>query len=112
MEGNKRSILSQHSNLEFPQIGAGTFEIKKSDDILCAIRIGYRYFDLVENYDNLKLVRKAFGIAFLSISDGGLEIDRKTIFITMKVLYIRNQSHISDLLIFTFTHPLLLLKLT
>jgi len=99
MEGNNKRIkLSHHSNFEIPQIGAGTFEIKKSDDILCAIRFGYRHLDLSENYHNLGLLRKSFRVAFLSISDGGLGIDRKTIFITMKVLYIRNQSHISDLL--------------
>ena len=49
MEGNKRIKLSQHSNFEIQQIGAGTFDIKKSDDILCAIRIGYKHFDLAEN---------------------------------------------------------------
>jgi len=98
MEGNKRIKLSHHSDLEFPLIGAGTFEIRKSDDILCAIRVGYRHFDLAESYENLNLVRKAFRTAFLPISNGGLGIERKTIFITMKVLYIRDQSHISELL--------------
>jgi diketogulonate reductase-like aldo/keto reductase len=98
MEGNKRMKVSHHSDLELPQIGAGTFEIEESNDILCALRLGFKHIDLAEAYGNLNIVKQAFQLAFLPISSSGLGINRNSIFITMKVFKINNKRHISNLL--------------
>ena len=102
MEGNKRLKVSHHhdADLDFAQIGAGTFQISSSEDILCALRIGYKHIDLAEAYENLKEVNKALTQAFLPLSEGGLGIERNTLFITMKVHRIFSNDHISDLLKF------------
>jgi len=100
MEGNKRLKVSHHhdADLDFAQIGAGTFQISSSEDILCALRIGYKHIDLAETYGNLKKVNTALKHAFLPLSEGGLGIERKSLFITMKVHRILSNYHISDLL--------------
>ena len=100
MEGNKRLKVSHHhdADLDFAQIGAGTFQISSSEDILCALRIGYKHIDLAETYGNLKKVNTALKHAFLPLSEGGLGIERKSLFITMKVHRILSNDHISDLL--------------
>ena len=98
VEGNKRVKLSHHSDLELPQIGAGTYEIRRRDDILCALKLGYKHFDLGESYGNLNIVKQAFQLAFLPISSSGLGINRNSIFVTMKVFKINNMRHISNLL--------------
>jgi len=82
--------VSHFSDIEFPQIGAGTYEIRRSEVINCALRLGYKIFDLAESYGNLKALKNTFRVAFLPISEDGLGIDRTSLFITMKVFQIDN----------------------
>ena len=48
--------------------------------------VGYRHLDLAENYNNLQHVKQAlFSLALAPLTEGGLEIERKDIWITMKI---------------------------
>ena len=84
--------------MDCPPIGAGTFEIKNKEAIIRALQIGYRHLDLAEAYGNLKIVKEALYTAFKPISDGGLEIHRSSLFLTMKVFKISGKNHIASLL--------------
>jgi diketogulonate reductase-like aldo/keto reductase len=53
---------------------------------------------LAEAYGNLKIVKEALYTAFKPISDGGLEIHRSSLFLTMKVFKISGTNHIASLL--------------
>ena len=93
MKGNKRQ-----KQTHCPPIGAGTFEIKNKEAIIRALQIGYRHLDLAEAYGNLQIVKEALYTAFKPISDGGLEIHRSSLFLTMKVFEISDKNHIARLL--------------
>ena len=93
MKGNKRQ-----KQTHCPPIGAGTFEIKNKEAIIRALQIGYRHLDLAEAYGNLKIVKEALYTAFKPISDGGLNIPRSSLFLTMKVFEISDKNHIARLL--------------
>jgi diketogulonate reductase-like aldo/keto reductase len=80
-------ILSTALNLErIPLIGFGTYAVKTPQVIYNALSVGYRNLDLVENYNNLKhVVKKALSQALAPLTEGGgLGIERKDIWITMK----------------------------
>ncbi len=47
--------------------------------------VGYRNLDLTENYNNLQHVKQALSQALAPLTEGGLEIERKDIWITMKI---------------------------
>ena len=84
--------------MDCPPIGAGTFEIENKEAIIRALQIGYRHLDLAEAYGNLKIVKEALSTAFKPISEGGLEIPRSSVFLTMKVFEISGKTHIARLL--------------
>ena len=50
-----------------------------------ALSVGYRHLDLAENYNNLQYVKQALSLALASLTEGGLGIEKKDIWITMKV---------------------------
>ena len=50
-----------------------------------ALSVGYRHLDLAENYNNLHHVKQALSQALAPLTEGGLGIERKDIWITMKV---------------------------
>ena len=50
-----------------------------------ALSVGYRHLDLAENYNNLQHVKQALSQALAPLTEGGLGIERKDIWITMKV---------------------------
>jgi 2,5-diketo-D-gluconate reductase A len=84
---NKRlQILSTALNLErIPLIGFGTYAVKTPQVIYNALSVGYRHLDLVENYNNLQHVKQALSLARAPLTEGGLGIERKDIWITMKI---------------------------
>ena len=79
-------ILSTSLNLErIPLIGFGTYAVKSPQVIYNALSVGYRHLDLAENYNNLQHVKQALSQALVSLLEGGLGIERKDIWITMKI---------------------------
>jgi diketogulonate reductase-like aldo/keto reductase len=79
-------ILSTALNLErIPLIGFGTYAVKTPQVIYNALSVGYRHLDLAENYNHLKHVKKALSQALAPLTEGGLEIERKDIWIIMKI---------------------------
>ena len=79
-------ILSTALNLErIPLIGFGTYAVKTPQVIYNALSVGYRHLDLAENYNNLKHVKQALSLAFAPLTEGGLGIERKDIWFTMKI---------------------------
>jgi len=50
-----------------------------------ALSVGYRHLDLAENYNNLHHVKQALSQALAPLTESGLGIERKDIWITMKV---------------------------
>ena len=73
-------------NLErIPLMGFGTYEVKSPQVIYNALSVGYRHLDLAENYDNLHHIKQALSQALAPLTEGGLGIERKAIWITMKV---------------------------
>ena len=87
-------------NLErIPLIGFGTYAVKTPQVIYNALSVGYhRHLDLAENYNNLHHIKKALSQALAPLTEGGLGIERKDIWITMKisVTSINNISAILD----------------
>ena len=82
----KLRILSTSLNLErIPLIGFGTYAVKTPQVIYNALSVGYRHLDLAENYDNLHHIKKALSQALAPLTVGGLGIERKDIWITMKI---------------------------
>ena len=82
----KLRILSTALNLErIPLIGFGTYAVKTPQVIYNALSVGYRHLDLAENYNNLKHVKKALSQALAPLTEGGLGIEQKDIWITMKI---------------------------
>jgi len=82
----KLRILSTALNLErIPLIGFGTYAVKTPQVIYNALSVGYRHLDLAENYNNLKHVKQALSQALAPLTEGGLGIERKDIWITMKI---------------------------
>ena len=79
----KRTRLSE---LQFiPLMGFGTYDIKDSNVITNALKVGYRHFDLAHSYLNSVLVKAALTTALRPVEDGGLGIQREEIWLTMKV---------------------------
>ena len=73
-------------NLErIPLMGFGTYAFKTPQVIYNALSVGYRHLDLAENYNNLHHVKQALSQALAPSTEGGLGIERKDIWITMKV---------------------------
>ena len=85
---SKRSrILSTALNIDrIPLIGFGTYAVKTPEVIYNALSVGYHHLDLAENYNNLQHVKQALSLALAPLSEGGLGIERKDIWITMKIL--------------------------
>jgi diketogulonate reductase-like aldo/keto reductase len=50
------------------------------------LSVGYRHLDLAENYNNLQHTEQALSLALAPVTEGGLGIERKDIWITMKIL--------------------------
>ena len=65
--------------------GGGTFAVKTPQVIYNALSVGYRHLDLAENYNNLHHIKKALSQALAPLTEGGLGIERKDIWITMKI---------------------------
>ena len=79
----KRTRLSE---LQFiPLMGFGTYDIKDSNVITNALKVGYRHFDLAHSYLNSVLVKAALTTALRPVEEGGLGIQREEIWLTMKV---------------------------
>jgi len=79
-------ILSTALNLvRIPLIGFGTYAVKTPQVIYNALSVGYRHLDLAENYNNLHHIKKALSQALAPLTEGGLGIERKDIWITMKI---------------------------
>ncbi len=79
-------ILSTALNVDrIPLIGFGTYAVKTPQVIYNALSVGYRHLDLAENYNNLQHVKQALSLALAPLTEGGLGIERKDIWITMKV---------------------------
>jgi diketogulonate reductase-like aldo/keto reductase len=79
----KRTRLSE---LQFiPLMGFGTYDIKDSNVITNALKVGYRHFDLAHSYFNSVLVKAALTTALRPVEEGGLGIQRDEIWLTMKV---------------------------
>jgi diketogulonate reductase-like aldo/keto reductase len=79
-------ILSTALNLErIPLIGFGTYAVKTPQVIYNALSVGYRHLDLAENYNNLHHIKQALSQALAPLTEGGLGIERKDIWITMKI---------------------------
>jgi 2,5-diketo-D-gluconate reductase A len=49
------------------------------------LSVGYRHLDLAENYNNLQHVKQALSQALAPLTEGGLGIERKDIWITIKI---------------------------
>ena len=81
-----------------PLMGYGTFIGMEGEDtlpvaernalvtqsIIEALKCGYRHFDLAEAYSNLDAVGKAFKVAFKSVDEEGLGLERNSIWVTLK----------------------------
>ena len=79
----KRTRLSE---LQFiPLMGFGTYDIKDSNVITNALKVGYRHFDLAHSYFNSVLVKAALTTALRPVEEGGLGIQREELWLTMKV---------------------------
>ena len=78
-------ILSTANSERIPLIGFGTYAVKTPQVIYNALSVGYRHLDLAENYNNLKHVKQALSQALAPLTEGGLGIERKDIWITMKI---------------------------
>ena len=94
----KINNVKRQKQMDCPLIGAGTFQIENKESIIRALQIGYRHLDLAEAYGNLVIVKEALSTAFKPISEGGLEIPRSSLFLTMKVFEITSKNHIARLL--------------
>ena len=66
-------------------IGFGAYAVKTPQVIYNALSVGYRHLDLAEDYNNLHNVKQALSQALAPLPEGGLGIERKDIWITMKV---------------------------
>ena len=85
------SFPSHVTNMNFekiiPLMGFGTYGVRNPQVIYNALSVGYRHLDLAEYYGNLQHVRQALSLAFAPLSEGGLGIERKDIWITMKISF-------------------------
>jgi diketogulonate reductase-like aldo/keto reductase len=82
----KLRISSTALNLNrIPLMGFGTFGVTSPLVIYNALSVGYRHLDLAENYNNLQHVKQALSLALAPLTEGGLGIERKDIWITMKI---------------------------
>ena len=77
--------LTANSLKRIPLMGFGTFAVTSPLVIFNALSVGYRHLDLAENYNNLQHVQEALSLAFAPLTEGGLGIGRKDIWITMKI---------------------------
>ncbi len=78
--------LSTAFNLDMiPLIWLGTYTVTTPQVIYNALSVGYRHLDLAENYNNLQHVKQALSLALVPLTEGGLGIGRKDIWITMKI---------------------------
>ena len=66
-------------------MGFGTSGVTDPQVILNALSVGYRHLDLAENYNNLQHVRQGLSLSFAPLSEGGLGIERKDVWLTMKI---------------------------
>ncbi len=81
-----RILSTALNNLgRIPLIGFGTYAVETPQVIYNALSVGYRHLDLAENYNNLQHVKQALSQALAPLTEGGLGIERKDIWITMKV---------------------------
>jgi diketogulonate reductase-like aldo/keto reductase len=62
-----------------------TFGVTDPKVIFNALSVGYRHLDLAEIYNNLQHVRQGLSLAFAPLSEGGLGIERKDFWLTMKI---------------------------
>ena len=82
----KSSPPPSHLNFnKIPLLGFGTYDVKVPQVIFNALSVGYRHLDLAESYNNLNHVREGLSLAFAPLSEGGLGIERKDVWITMKI---------------------------
>jgi diketogulonate reductase-like aldo/keto reductase len=82
----KLRILSTSLNLgRILLIEFGTYAVKTPQVIYNALSVGYHHLDLAENYNNLQQVKQALSQALAPLTEGGLGIKRKDIWITMKI---------------------------
>jgi diketogulonate reductase-like aldo/keto reductase len=66
-------------------LGSGHTAVKTPQVIYNALRVGYRHLDLAENYNNLQQVKQALSQALTTLTEDGLGIERKDIWITMEI---------------------------
>jgi diketogulonate reductase-like aldo/keto reductase len=66
-------------------MGFGTYAVQNPMVIYNALSVGYRHLDLAEQYNNLPQVKHALTLAFAPLAEGGLGLERKDIWITMKI---------------------------
>jgi diketogulonate reductase-like aldo/keto reductase len=66
-------------------MGFGTYAVNTPQVIYNALSVGYRHLDLAENYKNLQHVKQALSQALAPLTEGELGIERKDIWITMKI---------------------------
>ena len=78
-------------------MGFGTFAVTSPLVIYNALSVGYRHLDLAENYNNLQHVKQALSLALAPLTECGLGIERKDIWITMKIP-VQSINNISTLL--------------
>jgi diketogulonate reductase-like aldo/keto reductase len=79
-------ILSTALNLDrILLIGFGTYAVKTPQVIYNVLGVGYRHLILAENYNNLQHVKQALSQALAPFTEGGLGIERKDIWITIKI---------------------------
>ena len=82
----KRRRLSSIDNInKIPLIGFGTYGVRNPLVIFNALSVGYRHLDIGIGYQNLQTVKEGLTLAFAPLSEGGLGIERKDIWITMKI---------------------------
>ena len=67
-----------------PLMGFGTYDIKEPNVLTNALKVGYRHFDLAQSYFNSEYVKAALTTALRPVEEGGLGIQRKELWLTMK----------------------------
>ena len=79
----KRTRLSERQFI--PLMGFGTYDITDPNVLTNALKVGYRHFDLAQSYFNSEYVKAALTTALRPVEEGGLGIQRKEIWLTMKI---------------------------
>jgi diketogulonate reductase-like aldo/keto reductase len=81
----RRVVVHEIDFDKIPLMGFGTFGVENPMVIYNALSVGYRHLDLAESSKNLQHVKHALSLAFAPLSVGGLGIERKDVWITMKI---------------------------